>query len=127
MSYDLIEPQYHIPESIRERFPPYFYAALGGELVSVFGTLIFEKDEDDVPCLYYVESTCGWGEALRQTCKKLNMAWLFEYYDALAWYDSDAFDDELGEEVLRYFNSTGKKEDYYQYLISIKERKDIQS
>lgn len=121
MLYESIDSRYHIPDAIKKRIPPYFYAALGGELVSVFGPLIFEKDEDNIPGLYYIESTCGWSGALRQTCKKLDMIWLFEYYDALTWYDSDAFDDELGEEVLRYFDSTDKGNDYYQYLIGIKE------
>ena len=75
--------EYQIPEKIKNNIPQHFYIAFAGELCSVFGHMIFQKDESDVYSLFYVSSTAGWNEALKMTCQKLNMCWLLDYYNSL--------------------------------------------
>lgn len=55
--------------------------------------------------LTFLESTAGYVEAFRATCKKLGMGWLADYYDALPWRESDLFDGEISDEVMKQFSS----------------------
>lgn len=132
--------EYTIPEEIDNKIPQYFYYAMAGELCSIFGPEIFQKitdveyddagnripPKDDVDHSYYYldSSSGGWYEALRMTCKKLDMEWLLNYLDSLEWYDSDIFDGIIEARIIEYFIEA---EDYncnvyYQYLISRKEK-----
>lgn len=63
-------------------------------------------------------STGGWFEALKMTCKKLDMMWLLEYHATLPWYDSDIFDGIIEDRIIEKFV---KCEDhhcnsYYKYI-----------
>ena len=112
---------YHIPDEIKEKIPEHFYYALGGELVSVFGKDLLCEDEDGIVPLDYVGGTAGYVETLKTTCRKLGMEWLFVYWSGLEWYDSDLFDGEITDEVIRCFSKEGNSNPYYKYLLSAKE------
>jgi len=114
------QAKYKIPDEIKARIPPYFYIAFAGELCSVFGRRIFEKDKSGVYGLSYVGSTCGWGEAFRMTCQKTDLSWLADYYKELEWNDSDLFDGEVENEIISRFIETQPSGDnvYYQFLLS---------
>lgn len=118
---------YEIPKEIRELIPDYFYYALWGELVSVFGPCVIqvgsyyqnEKDNTLEPLygLAYVTSTSGWNTCLFATCKKLGLMPVYQYYDQLPWYDSDRFDGEIEEELYRHIPSDQESANpYYLYL-----------
>jgi len=133
---------YKIPKEIYSRIPDYFYYAMAGELVSIFGPHILEKvdypeyDNDgneisgdpDTDNSYYdlCSGTGGWNEAFEMTCKKLNMMWLNEYSNTLPWYDRDIFDGEIEYEIIERFCKKDHAEDhlncYYKYLISSEEK-----
>lgn len=93
---------YKIPEDILSKIPEYFWSAFAGELVSVFSPSIFEK-VDDTYSLNFVGGTTGWNTALRMTCYKLDMKWLYKYYDGLQWWESDMFDGEFEDLIISKF------------------------
>lgn len=111
--------EYKIPEEIISKIPLYFWPAFAGELVSVFGLSIFEKQETGCYSLNYVSSTIGWNVALRTTCNKLDMNWLFNYYDKLEWWQSDMFDGEFETLLIKKFVEGEDKPEaaYYEWLI----------
>ena len=111
---------YQIPCGIKEKIPEHFYYALGGELVSIFGKDVLLLDEDGATRLDYVAGTAGYAEALRMTCRKLDMDWLFLYWSELPWDQSDLFDGEIVDEVVRCFDQEGSANPYYKYLSSVK-------
>ena len=132
--------KYKIPKEIDSRIPEYFYYAMAGELVSIFGTWILEKqdypeyDDDgneihgdlNVDGSYYDlnSSTGGWNEAFKMTCKKLDMMWLMDYYETLEWYDSDIFDGIIENRIIENYIEKDHMHDhancYYKYLCQIK-------
>jgi hypothetical protein len=93
---------YKIPEDILSKIPEYFWSALAGELVSVFGPHALEKVDDSYN-LYFLTGTTGWNAALRMTCRKLDMDWLYEYYNNLQWWESDMFDGEFEDLIISKF------------------------
>ena len=116
-------------EGIMKRIPDYFYTAFAGELFSVYGwarsrdMFYPEKDEGYAGL---ASSTAGWVQAMRATCRKLDMEWLLEYYETLPWYDSDVFDGILEQEIGRRFmnrKDAGGNE-YYRYLLSQEQSKE---
>ena len=117
MEYD-IGINYSIPSDIDARIPKYFYIALGGELVSIFGKLTLIRDKDGFSPLDFLGSTAGYVAALRMTCRKLDMCWLADYWDSLPWFQSDIFDGEICDRVMKEFDEMGPDNQYYRYLIS---------
>lgn len=109
---------YKIPEDVLLRIPKHFYPAFGGELVSIFGIDIFEKDTDNLRGLDFITGTTGWHSALRMTCSKLGMEWLYKYYNNLKWYESDMFDSELEGLLIDNFIEPRdpNTKAYYEYL-----------
>ena len=114
---------YKIPEEIANRIPAYFYYAMAGELLSIYGLQLFElrkEDEDDEGYYDLDSSTYGWNEAFKATCRKLDMWWLVEYYDTLDWYDGDLFDGEIEDEIIEIFCTKDRIIEhpncYYRYL-----------
>jgi len=132
--------KYKIPKEIDSQIPDYFYYAMAGELVSIFGAWILEKqdypeyDDDgneiagdlNVDGSYYDlnSSTGGWNEAFKMTCKKLDMMWLMDYYETLEWYDSDIFDGIIEDRIIENYIEKDHMHDhancYYKYLCQIK-------
>ena len=132
--------EYKIPKEIDSRIPDYFYYAMAGELVSIFGPHILEKvdypeyDDDgnqipgdpNVDASYYdlASGTGGWYEAFKMTCKKLDMMWLMDYYKTLEWYDSDIFDGIIENRIIENYIEKDHINDhancYYKYLCRIK-------
>ena len=114
--------EYKIPEKILSQIPEYFWYAFVGELVSVFGLLVFEKDlESELMGLNYISSTTGWNAALKMACHKLDMDWLYKYYDNLEWWESDLFDGEF-EDLIKVLFINGELHNthtnpYYLWLI----------
>ena len=99
-----VHVEYQIPDEIKSKIPQHFYSALAGELCSVFGPSIFEKDDEtDTYGLAFICCTAGWFAGFKMTCEKLNMEWLVEYHDSLEWYDSDLFDGEMEDMIIEQF------------------------
>lgn len=109
---------YDIPKEIKSKIPEYFYYAFGGELLSIFGKDFLTKDDSsgNYP-LDFLSSTNGYSVAFDMTCRKLDMMWLKEYRDSLPYYDSDLFDGEIDEQVIRVFKKSKEANSYYLYLI----------
>lgn len=116
---DFIEEaeKFKIPPEIEVKIPSYFIAAFTGELVSVFGGYIIERDKYDDYTLLWVTSTGGWNDAMRMTCRKLNVQWLYDYYNSLEWFDSDIFDGIIAERVCEFLNGErGSTSEYCKYI-----------
>ena len=120
---------YEIPKEIKDQIPESFYYALWGECVSIFGKSVMEAETYSYPPsdgepyeplygLAYITSSVGWNRALFITCKKLDLMQVYEYYEALPWFDSDRFDSEIEMEMYKHVPGT-KGNPYYQYLASI--------
>ena len=116
---------YKIPDEINERIPEYFYLGLGGELVSVFGATVLIRDEDGFSTIDYLSSTGGYVAAFETTCRKLDMMWLFEYWNTLEWYNSDIFDGEMCCRVVDAFESDMSCNAYYKYLANKVNQREI--
>lgn len=113
---------YKIPDDILAKIPEHFWAAFVGELVSVFSPSVFEKNIDsETIMLNMITGTGGWHAALKMTCRKLGMDWLYIYYNDLPWYDSDMFDSEIEDLIFSKFidlEDVGMN-DYYKWLIEL--------
>ena len=87
---------YKIPKEIDDKIPEYFYYAFAGELFSIYGPGLFKPWEetcrDGSPYYDLDSSSARWDLAFRQTCVKLGMHWLLDYYHTLGWYNGDRFD-----------------------------------
>ena len=107
---------YTIPKTIKEKIPDYFYRAMLGELVSIFGIGIVQR-VDDYDKYHLNSGTSGWYQAFCATCRKLKMRWLITYYDDLECYESDIFDDEIEEEIIKQLEqkNVNNVSAYYQY------------
>lgn len=142
-SKENVHVEYAIPEDIRSRIPDYFYYAMAGELVSIFGPQILQKKigpeeydgsgkeigsltSEDRSYYDLDSSTGGWVEAFKTTCRKLHMMWLVDYWKTLEWYDSDIFDGEIEGEIIKRFCEKDHSQDhancYYRYLCSVSEK-----
>lgn len=110
---------YDVPKQIVDRIPEYFYYALGGECVSVFGINALIPDDDGFYILNYCSGEAGWYRAFKATCIKLDMKWLLDYWNILPWYHSDIFDEWMADEVIRRFENfqSASASPYYLYLI----------
>lgn len=121
-----VHVEYNIPTEIDIKIPSYFYIALAGELCSILGPQIFNKitdlDEDTEEEFSYYDfdsGTAGWYAAFKATCKKLDLQWLLNYYDALKWYDRDIFDDIIEDRVVtRFIDKDNHCNEYYKYLMT---------
>ena len=103
---------------ILKNIPDYFYAAFAGELVSVFSPTIFDKDEDGTLGLAFCTGTNGWNAALEITCKKLDIMWLYAFYETLHWDESDKFDSDIYVLLVsKFINVETPDNKYYQYLL----------
>lgn len=110
-------------DEIKKIIPEYFYRALGGEFVSIYGADAFIKGEDDMTVIEYAAGTRGHIAAFNMTCRKLNMTWLSDYYSKLSWEESDRFDSVVIKEVLQIFNNTDENcgDSYFKYLLKEEE------
>ena len=91
--------EYKIPPEIKAKLTNEFMSDFLNELINIFDLKepIFYSD-----CLTYFESTCGWVDAFECVCAKHKLSDVFTYYDKLAWYDSDIFDDEVACLLVEY-------------------------
>lgn len=121
-----MELDYKIPKDILSKIPDHFWAAFTGELVSIFGRGIFEETDDMGRALNYHTGTNGWNVALKTTCRRLDMDWLYIYYDHLSWWESDMFDGEIEDLVISKFveNESEYTQAYYSWLFSKEETED---
>lgn len=54
------------------------------------------------------------------TCKKLDIMWLWEYWNSLEWYDSDLFDGEIESAMLKHIEEDESNANaYYLHLIKV--------
>jgi len=72
--------RYKDHSEIIAKIPDYFYTALLGELIAINGVGIIgsAKKYGDLD-----SGTAGWYYALHQTCDKLNLNWIVDYWGAL--------------------------------------------
>lgn len=115
--------EYSIPPEIKNQIPVYFYIAFAGELFSIYGRersrgMLYPEVDGGYADL--ASSTAGWLQAFKATCRKLEMGWLLEYYNALPWYESDVFDGILEQEIRRHlmYGKENGTNEYYRYLCS---------
>lgn len=103
-----------VPIDIDSRIPTYFYPALAGELYSIYGPRVFEPCDGNLNA-----GTHGWYAAMRETCRKLNLGWLMDYYDALPWDKSELFDAEIEKRVCAIVTGDVYKwpNSYYEHLL----------
>ena len=125
---DNVHIKYNIPDDINSRIPNYFYYAMAGELVSIFGPTILQLidySEDGEDYSYYdLDSGCsGWFMAFNATCHKLDMTWLMDYRKTLEWYDGDIFDGIIEDRIIEQFCEKDHTQDhcncYYKYLVNL--------
>ena len=112
---------------------------MAGELFSIFGPRLFEKiqwydydesgnevpDSHDESLDYYDldSGTGGWYEALKATCRKLDMMWLVDYWNAMEYCDSDIFDGIIESRIIEKVIEAEQKAAhsncnvYYKYLV----------
>ena len=109
---------YKIPDDILAKIPDYFWSALAGELVSVFSTSIFDKDDTDMYQLDFLCGTTGFDCAFHMTCRKLDLMWLYDYRNRLEWYDYDMFDSEISDILINkvLLSEPKKYNSYYDWL-----------
>lgn len=101
-------------KNIIKRIPEYFYIALYGELVSVFGPWIVPYPKIEASFNY---TTVGWNEAFCMTCNKLNMKWLTDYKRSLSIEKMHDFGETIDANII----STVKKMNtdtnpYYEWI-----------
>ena len=116
--------EYDIPKEISDKIPDYFYLAMLGELVSIMGPDILKPVDWDGPEYYdFHSSTGGWVEALYETCRKLDMEWLKNYWKTLEWYDSDVFDGIIESRIAEKLTTEDfTANSYYKHLLKKSER-----
>lgn len=91
--------------------PEYFYIAFAGEITSIYGLDVWQD-------VGYLGSEMGVVQALKMTCRKLGMMWIYRKYDAMEWYDSDVYLGELvdgAKEAIE--NMEHGSNSYYRYLL----------
>ena len=86
-------------EEVIAKIPCEFYPIMKSELAKVFGKKILNKKKRRGYNLS--PSTVGWFEALKNTCKQLDLMWLYDFSDSLPWDQSDEFDAMLEQEMIR--------------------------
>lgn len=98
-------------DEVFNKLPDYFWSAFAGELVAIFGNDILKKDEDELALL---SGTSGWNTALRSVCRRLNINWFYDWYDALDW----AYSDDVDIDLLYALNTRiGINLAYYRWLV----------
>ena len=124
---EFVVPTYKIPKNILNRIPDHFWACFAGVLCAFYGPDIFKKDEDGFYNIIYVSGTGSWTVALKTSCKQIGIDWLISYYTSLSWDESDLFDDELSELLIKKFiendDMVDYKNIYYKWIIN-NDRKD---
>ena len=91
--------EYKIPKEIKIKFTKDFMADFLINIIQVFNLNEPISYSDDI---IYLASSRGWVDAFKNTCQKHNIKDVLAYYDGLKWYDSDLFDDELGQLLVEY-------------------------
>lgn len=114
---------YKVPDEVKHKIPDYFFFAMAGELVSVFGSSILELQTDSTQPYYdFNLGTAGWTVAFKAACTKLDMRWLINYYEGLDYYESDIFDAWVECEIAIKFCEHDRTQDhanpYYSHWLS---------
>lgn len=85
--------EYVIPEEIKAMFTDEFCKTLRKALFRVWKDMGLDTTAEFGPV--QLASTGGYVVAFWTACAETNNMALFDYWDALPWYESDVFDDEL--------------------------------
>ena len=59
-------------------------------------------DLDDEETWINIGGTMGWDYAFSQACAATNLPTLYEYYNALDWFDSDMFDGDVSDLAIEH-------------------------
>ena len=96
---------YKIPEDIKCKISEEFYSAMRQRLRKVFGDrffyLHFGKES-------LSDCTNIWDAIFEAICESLGMIWLYRYFEKLEPPESDMFDKEIEEELLRGYKNHAK-------------------
>lgn len=85
-----------------------FLKVFSEELVRIFEFDIFSMPLDEEveymmgPPAFYLEGTFGWVDAFKRACKKTGMRKLIAWHRGLDWRESDIFDGDLAELLVRF-------------------------
>ena len=99
-----------------KRIPNYFYYAMAGELVSIFGPDILKDQED---CSYYDlrSGTMGWNLAFLSNCRKLDMQWLIDSWRKDTEQYNEIIENKIIERFCKKDHSKERFNCYFQYLL----------
>ena len=93
-----VHVEYTMPESIKDLITYDFLKEFRNQLFRIHEHYSLETFADfGIPLN---TSTAGWYAALGKACLLTHNEELFNYWRALAWYDSDIFDGELAEMLI---------------------------
>lgn len=108
-----------------------FYCCFYGELCAVAAMDILQVDPDDsnFRAIDYYDGTSGWDLALWSTCMRLGLMDFYRWYSSLNWMESDQFDCDLCEELVKRIGdmtplNSDTRHDYYMWLFEQKEKED---
>lgn len=91
---------YEVPEGIKNEFTKEVMAYFLEELIETFPYIGHTPTMlDDI---FNMEGTGGWYESFKKTCINYGLEDILHYYNGLEWYDSDMFDDQIGDLFLEY-------------------------
>jgi hypothetical protein len=92
--------EYKMPTEIKEQISNEMLIIFKETLDSVFTDRINHGSTYHNFYFYLQEST-GWGIAFKEACEKTDSMGVYEYYRSLEWFDSDLFDDEFCQMIVK--------------------------
>ena len=117
--------EYNIPADIDAMIPSHFYAAIAGELYSIYGwergkDVFYPDKKIYVRSPYDLQADIAvWTEAFKTACRKLGLEMLLSYYDKLSWHDRNRFNSIMENRVCEQFIRAADcvQNEYYRHLI----------
>lgn len=110
---------YKIPNRKKKLLTKEFLETFKDELDKIFYKGEIDPSKRNYMNTYqHVESTVGFGKALRIACEKYNLVKaIYNYEDKLPWYDSDLFDSEIMDIMIEkdVIKEGSLDEDIYDY------------
>lgn len=100
--------EYEIPADIKKLITDDFLKEFVVQLTRIYGWSIDSFADDSI---VYVGGTGGWYAAFGKACIETKNRKLFDYYIKLEWYDSDIFDSEIIDILIKKKIILGYKTD----------------
>lgn len=90
--------EYTIPDEIKNKITMEFLIEFRNQLFRICGYSLSDFAENSAPAN---TSTSGWHAAFGVACLNTHNDWLLDYWNSLEWYDSDIFDSELTDMLVK--------------------------